>query len=72
MCPPPCSNVSGSAWQPTASGSLLQKTSHVAFDLGGKESAMFAQMKHLAIVSDNLEGMCRFYERAFGMRGTGV
>lgn len=33
---------------------------------------MFAQMKHLAIVSDNLEGMSRFYERAFGMRGTGV
>ena len=33
---------------------------------------MFAQMKHLAIVSDNLEGMCRFYERLFGMRGTGI
>src|ERR1051325_11580152 len=33
---------------------------------------MFAQMKHLAIVSDNLEGMARFYEHAFGMKGTGV
>ena len=33
---------------------------------------MFAQMKHLAIVSDNLEGMSRFYERVFGMKGTGV
>ena len=33
---------------------------------------MFAQMKHLAIVSDNLEAMCRFYGGVFGMKGTGV
>jgi catechol 2,3-dioxygenase-like lactoylglutathione lyase family enzyme len=33
---------------------------------------MFAQMKHLAIVSDNLEGLSKFYQKLFGMRGTGI
>jgi catechol 2,3-dioxygenase-like lactoylglutathione lyase family enzyme len=38
----------------------------------GKERGMFAQMKHLAIVSDNLDGMSKFYQTLFGMKGSGI